>query len=95
MTLAVDAVGMKIETIEGLSDEQSSPHPLQTSFIEHDALQCGFCTSGMIMSSKALLDKKKTPDMDDIRKSVSGNICRCGTYPNVFKAVSAVSGSKK
>jgi len=95
MTLAVDTIGAKIETIEGLAGDNDTLHPLQTSFIEHDALQCGFCTSGMIMSAKALLDQKKDPDLTEIRNSVSGNLCRCGTYNNVFRAVAAVSKTKK
>jgi len=95
MTLAVDAIGLKIETIEGLAKDQGSLHPLQTAFIEHDALQCGFCTAGMIMSSKALLDHTKVPDEAAIKKSVSGNLCRCGSYNNVFAAVAAAAKSKK
>jgi xanthine dehydrogenase YagT iron-sulfur-binding subunit len=95
MTLAVDAIGSDIETIEGLSPDKNDLHPLQKAFIDHDALQCGFCTSGMIMSAKALLDSEKEPGMDEIRKSVSGNLCRCGTYNHVFKAVEAASKSQK
>ncbi len=95
MTLAVDAIGSEIETIEGLAKDHKSLHPLQVSFIEHDALQCGFCTSGMIMSTKALLDQNKDPNGAAIRKAVSGNLCRCGTYNQVSNAVAAVSKSKK
>jgi xanthine dehydrogenase YagT iron-sulfur-binding subunit len=95
MTLAVDAIGLPIETIEGLSDGVKKLHPIQEAFIEHDAYQCGFCTSGMIMSCKNLLDKKKDPDMDEIRTAVSGNLCRCGTYPHVFKAVKSIAGKKQ
>jgi xanthine dehydrogenase YagT iron-sulfur-binding subunit len=87
LVLAVDAIGIPIETIEGLSDGVKKLHPVQEAFIEHDAYQCGFCTSGMIMSAKHLLDGNKNPDMDEIRTAVSGNLCRCGAYPNVFKAV--------
>jgi len=87
MTLALDAIGKPIETIEGLEESMEKLHPLQDAFIEHDALQCGFCTSGMIMSAKHLLDKTKTPTSEDIKEAVSGNLCRCGTYPNVLKAV--------
>jgi xanthine dehydrogenase YagT iron-sulfur-binding subunit len=89
LSLAVDAIGLPIETIEGLSDGVDTLHPLQESFIEHDAMQCGFCTPGIIMSSKNLLDNNQRPSDDDIRSAVSGNICRCGTYPHVFKAVHA------
>jgi aerobic-type carbon monoxide dehydrogenase small subunit (CoxS/CutS family) len=87
MTLALDAVGKPIETIEGLEQSKNKLHPLQDAFIEHDALQCGFCTSGMIMSAKHLLDKTKSPTSEEIKNAVSGNLCRCGTYPHVFKAV--------
>ena len=87
MTLALDAIGKPIETIEGLEENKDNLHPLQDAFIEHDALQCGFCTSGMIMSAKHLLDKTKAPSTEEIKEAVSGNLCRCGTYPHVFKAV--------
>ena len=87
MTLALDAIGKPIETIEGLEDSKEKLHPIQEAFIEHDALQCGFCTSGMIMSAKHLLDKTKSPTRDQIKDAVSGNLCRCGTYPHVFSAV--------
>jgi aerobic-type carbon monoxide dehydrogenase small subunit (CoxS/CutS family) len=87
MTLALDAIGKPIETIEGLEESKDKLHPLQEAFIEHDALQCGFCTSGMIMSAKHLLDKTKSPTTEEIKEAVSGNLCRCGTYPHVFNAV--------
>lgn len=89
MTLALDASGKKIETIEGLAKNEEQLHPIQEAFIEHDAVQCGFCASGMVMSSKHLLDKNKDPSEIEIREAVSGNLCRCGTYPHVFKAVEA------
>lgn len=95
MTLALDAVNRKIETIEGLSEEIENLHPLQEAFIEEDAMQCGFCTSGLIMSSKGLLDQNADPTLEEIKNAVSGNLCRCGTYPHVFKAVeSAVKKMK-
>ena len=87
MTLALDAIGKPLETIEGLAESEEKLHPLQEAFIEHDAYQCGFCTSGMIMSAKELLDHNSSPKLDDIKGAVSGNICRCGTYPHIFKAV--------
>lgn len=86
MVLAVDADGHKVETVEGLTKGDKF-HPLQTGFVVHDALMCGFCTPGFIMSSKALLDKKKNPTLDDVKTACSGNICRCGTYPRIFEAV--------
>ncbi len=87
MTLALDAVGRPIETIEGLANDKDDLHPLQEAFIEEDAMQCGFCTSGIIMSSKGLLDQNADPTPEEIKTAVSGNLCRCGTYPHVFKAV--------
>jgi aerobic-type carbon monoxide dehydrogenase small subunit (CoxS/CutS family) len=95
MTLALDAVGHPIETIEGLALDKEKLDPIQEAFIEYDALQCGFCTSGMIMSSKHLLDHNKQPSIEDIKTAVSGNICRCGTYANVFKAVESAAKKTK
>jgi xanthine dehydrogenase YagT iron-sulfur-binding subunit len=94
LTLAVDAIGKPVQTIEGLSESENKLHPVQQSFIEHDALQCGFCTSGMIMSCKNLLDHNSNPSADDIKIATSGNLCRCGTYPKVFEAVKQVSAGK-
>ena len=68
-------------------------HPVQEQFIEHDAMQCGFCTPGMIMSCAALLERNKQPTLDDVRTAVSGNLCRCGTYPKVFDATLAAAKS--
>jgi len=85
MTLAVDAVGHKITTIEGISHGEQL-HPVQTAFIKHDALQCGFCTPGMVMSCAALLKRNANPTLADVKHAVSGNLCRCGTYPKVFAA---------
>ena len=86
MTLALDAAGKKVETIEGMASGDKL-HPLQEEFIEHDALMCGFCTPGFLMSGKALLDKNKKPTLDDVKNACSGNLCRCGTYPRIFEAV--------
>jgi len=85
MTLAVDSVGRKITTIEGLSHGEQL-HPVQTAFIKHDAMQCGFCTPGMVMSCAALLKRNSSPSLADVKHAVSGNLCRCGTYPKVFEA---------
>jgi xanthine dehydrogenase YagT iron-sulfur-binding subunit len=93
MTLAIDVGERKITTVEGLAKGEEL-HPLQAAFVAHDALQCGFCTSGMVMSCAALLDRNPKPELDDIRTAISGNICRCGTYPRVFEAVLAASQSK-
>jgi len=94
LTLAVDAMGKPVQTIEGLSQSKDKLHPVQESFIEHDALQCGFCTSGMIMSCKSLLDHNNNPSSEDIKIATSGNLCRCGTYPKVFDAVKSVAAGK-
>ncbi len=97
MTFALDVRGRKIVTIEGLS-KGDRLHPVQQAFIEHDALQCGFCTPGMIMSCARLVERNPQCTLDDVRQAVSGHLCRCGTYPNVFKATLAaasVSGSKE
>lgn len=84
--LAIDADGGSVTTIEGLA-QGDELHPLQKAFVENDALQCGFCTPGFILSGAALLQKNLAPSMDEIKAAVSGNLCRCGTYPHVFKAV--------
>jgi xanthine dehydrogenase YagT iron-sulfur-binding subunit len=92
MTLVLDARGRKVTTIEGLG-EAGALHPVQQAFVEHDALQCGFCTPGMIMSCAALLRRKPDATLDDVKSAISGHLCRCGTYPNIFKATLAVAGA--
>jgi xanthine dehydrogenase YagT iron-sulfur-binding subunit len=91
MTLAVDVGEREITTIEGLASGDSL-HPVQAAFVAHDALQCGFCTSGMVMSCAALLERNAKPSAADIKTAISGNICRCGTYPKVLEAVLTASG---
>ncbi len=81
LTLAIECEGKEIQTIEGLKF-----HPIQQAFIEHDALQCGFCTPGQIMSLKALFDKNPNATLTEIKRAVSGNLCRCGVYVKIFKA---------
>jgi xanthine dehydrogenase YagT iron-sulfur-binding subunit len=93
MTLAIDVGQRNIRTIEGLA-EADNMHPVQAAFVAHDALQCGFCTSGMVMSCAALLERNPSPTAIDVKTAISGNICRCGTYPKVFEAVLAGSQSK-
>ena len=83
--LAVEAAGTEILTIEGL-EINAKLHPLQEAFIEHDALQCGYCTPGMLMALKALLDKNPRPAESDIRDAIDGNFCRCGSYSNIINA---------
>jgi xanthine dehydrogenase YagT iron-sulfur-binding subunit len=85
MTLAIDVGKRRVTTIEGLANGDDL-HPVQAAFIKHDALQCGFCTPGMIMSCAALLERNPNPDLDDVKLATSGNLCRCGTYPKVFEA---------
>jgi xanthine dehydrogenase YagT iron-sulfur-binding subunit len=94
MTLALDARGRAITTIEGLA-EGGKLHPLQQAFVDYDALQCGFCTPGMVMSCAALLNRKPDAGLDDIKSAISGHLCRCGTYPNIFKATLAVASGKQ
>ena len=89
LTLAVTAQGKPIKTIEGLA-EGDQLHPVQAAFIDHDAFQCGFCTPGQIMSAVALLAEGHARDGDEIRELMSGNLCRCGAYPNIVAAIEAV-----
>lgn len=98
MTLAVDVGARAITTIEGLAPNEETLHPVQEAFIEYDAMQCGFCTPGMVMSCAALLERKSNPTLEDVKTATSGNLCRCGTYPKVFEATLAaakVSGGRR
>jgi aerobic-type carbon monoxide dehydrogenase small subunit (CoxS/CutS family) len=92
MMLAVQADGATIETVEGLADGDELTK-LQQSFSEHHALQCGYCTPGMLMSATALLRENASPSDEEIRKALQGNICRCTGYWNIFEAVKAASGA--
>lgn len=94
MTLAVEAEGSDVLTIEGMSDG-AKLDPIQKAFIEFDGMQCGFCTSGQIMSAKAFLMSKTKPTKDEIREAMSGNICRCGAYINIVDAIFHVSEEAK
>jgi xanthine dehydrogenase YagT iron-sulfur-binding subunit len=91
MTLAIDAAGHQVTTIEGIAEDERMK-ALPVAFVRHDAMQCGFCTPGMVMSCAALLDKNPRPTEDDVRDAVSGNLCRCGTYPKVFAAALDAAG---
>lgn len=93
LLLAHDCAGKKIETVEGIGSPEK-PHPLQKAFAECDALQCGFCTPGMVVALKHLLDTNAKPSLADIKKAVSGNVCRCGTYPRIFEAAQKACGAK-
>ena len=84
--LAIDAVGREITTVEGIGTPENLSD-LQQAFVEKDALQCGFCTPGMVVSCTALLAENPKPSRDQIRQGIAGNICRCGTYQNIIEAV--------
>ena len=88
LTFAVMHGDDRITTIEGLANEQEL-HPVQAAFIEHDAFQCGFCTSGQIMSAVGMIGEGRATGDDAIREQMSGNLCRCGAYPNIVDAVNA------
>jgi xanthine dehydrogenase YagT iron-sulfur-binding subunit len=90
LTLAVEVVGQKITTIEGIGTEEHL-HPVQQAFIDHDASQCGFCTPGMIMTATHFLQNHPKPNLEEVKVALRGNLCRCGTQPNVFKATLAAS----
>jgi len=84
--LAIGMEGKKILTVEGLRDGEKL-HPIQKAFSEHGGYQCGFCTSGQMMSAKALLDKNPKPTLSDVRGALAGNLCRCGAYPKIIESV--------
>jgi xanthine dehydrogenase YagT iron-sulfur-binding subunit len=90
MTLAHDVADARVTTVEGLATA-GKLSPLQQAFIDHDALQCGYCTSGMLMSCQALLARKGATDAAAVEQAISGNLCRCGTYPNIVAAVLSVA----
>lgn len=91
MMLAADAVGKKITTIEGVSPDEAHLHPVQAAFVQHDALMCGFCTPGFVMSVRNYLDKNPHATLEQVRHACAGNVCRCGTYPKVFEAALAAA----
>lgn len=91
MVLAVDVMGRSVTTIEGLADGDDLD-PVQAAFVRHDALQCGYCTSGMVLAAKALLNDNPKPTLAQIKTALGGNLCRCGVYPNAFNAVLDASG---
>ncbi len=86
LALPVELQGREITTIEGLADG-ATPHPLQTAFAEFGAAQCGYCTPGVLMASKALLDQNPHPTRDDIKHALAGNLCRCTGYAKIYEAV--------
>jgi carbon-monoxide dehydrogenase small subunit len=92
LVLAVQARGREVLTIEGLA-ENGKLHPIQQAFVEKGAIQCGFCTPGMILSAKALLDENPNPSEREIRTAISGNLCRCTGYQKIVEAVQEAAGS--
>jgi aerobic-type carbon monoxide dehydrogenase small subunit (CoxS/CutS family) len=92
MMLALDAQGKDIVTIEGMESEDGKLHTLQEAFVEHGAIQCGFCTSGMLLTAKHLLDENPSPSTEEIKEAISGNICRCTGYVKIIDAISAAAG---
>src|SRR5919204_3272235 len=92
LTLAVMKDGARVTTIEGLAAD-GALHPLQQAFIDHDAFQCGYCTSGQICSAAGLVAEGKAKTADEIRELMSGNICRCGAYPNIIAAIQQAMGA--
>lgn len=90
LVLAADAHGRQVTTIEGLA-EDGKLHPVQQSFVDNGAVQCGFCTPAMILTTKALLDKKPDPTEAEIKQALSGVLCRCGSYQKILKSVQAVA----
>lgn len=88
LRMAIDAQGHEIQTIEGLEDENGEGlHPLQSAFIEHHGMQCGFCTPGMILAAKALLEHNAEPTDLEVREAIGGHLCRCGTYVRIVRSI--------
>jgi carbon-monoxide dehydrogenase small subunit len=92
LVFAGDAVGHEITTIEGLAAE-GQMHPLQQAFVKHGAVQCGFCTPGMLLAAKALLDENPAPTEEEIRRGLAGNLCRCTGYRKIIEAIQSVAGA--
>jgi carbon-monoxide dehydrogenase small subunit len=88
---ALEAEGKNVTTIEGVADARGGLHPIQKAFIEHGAVQCGFCTPGMVLSAKALLDENPKPTEEEIRNGIAGNLCRCTGYLQIVEAIKAAS----
>jgi carbon-monoxide dehydrogenase small subunit len=90
LVLATEADGKKITTIEGLANGDKL-HPIQKAFVDHGGLQCGFCTPGMIMAAKALLDKNPTPTEEEVKRGIAGNLCRCTGYAKIIESIKAAA----
>jgi carbon-monoxide dehydrogenase small subunit len=93
--LAAQAQGAKITTIEGINGTNGDLHPMQAAFREHHGLQCGFCTPGMVMSCAHLVERNPDCNLDDVRDAIGGHLCRCGAYPNIFKATLAAAAAMR
>jgi carbon-monoxide dehydrogenase small subunit len=89
---ALEVDGKSVTTIEGLTDAQGNLHPIQKAFIEYGAVQCGFCSPGVVLSAKALLDENPKPTEEEIRTGIAGNLCRCTGYLQIIQAIKAASG---
>jgi xanthine dehydrogenase YagT iron-sulfur-binding subunit len=90
LVLAITKDGSSVTTIEGLAGPDGALHPMQQAFIDHDAYQCGYCTPGQVISAVALVEEGRAHTPDEIREQMSGNICRCGAYPNIVAAIQQV-----
>ena len=95
LVLAPEMDGMHITTIEGIADRDGNLSPLQKAFVEHTALQCGFCTPGFVMSATALLNENPHPTRDEIKHAISGNLCRCTGYIRIIEAIEDVANQSK
>jgi aerobic carbon-monoxide dehydrogenase small subunit len=87
ITLAVQANGREVTTIEGMEGADGALHPIQQAFIDHGAIQCGFCTPGMVLSAKALLDERPKPTEMEVKQAIAGNLCRCTGYQKIVEAI--------
>jgi carbon-monoxide dehydrogenase small subunit len=94
LVFAGDAVGHEVTTVEGLS-EDGKPHPLQEAFVKYGATQCGFCTPGMLLAAKALLDENPAPTEEEIKWGLAGNLCRCTGYRKIIEAIQAAARPKR
>lgn len=94
LVLAASIDGREVLTVEGL-ERDGSLHPIQQAFLRHQALQCGFCTPGLVMSTKALLDRDPHPDRETIKEAISGNLCRCTGYQQVIEAIEELAGQTR
>lgn len=90
LVLAVDLAGRRVDTVEGMADGER-PHPLQRAFVEAGAMQCGYCTAGMLLAAKALLDETPAPTRGEIMRGLTGNLCRCTGYAKIVEAIAAVA----